>query len=296
MSKLGLALSGGGALGSYEIGVWKALIEYGVDKRITSISGTSVGILNACLIIQNDYNKAYHIWVNEIENTILSKHNFKRKFKNISYNGIFSREGLLNLIEKYVDISTVSNYSHSIYAAAVNLSKLDIEYFRLNGRKIEDIIEIMMASSAVPFIFGREKIGKTNYIDGGVEILNGKNLPLKPLYDEGCDQIIAINLYQHSKVDKHPNCKVYEIIPTHNIGTFTNGGMDFSSKSAVMRIEEGYKDAINILKPIFIMSKIQNDTLKANYKMYKNELENSYNKNIRKEKLNNAIKNIKLEE
>ena len=82
MSKLGLALSGGGALGSYEIGVWKALIEYGVDKRITSISGTSVGILNACLIIQNDYNKAYHIWVNEIENTILSKHNFKRKFKN----------------------------------------------------------------------------------------------------------------------------------------------------------------------------------------------------------------------
>ena len=48
MSKFGLSLAGGGGLGSYQIGVWKALREYEIDKRIDALSGTSVGILNAC--------------------------------------------------------------------------------------------------------------------------------------------------------------------------------------------------------------------------------------------------------
>ena len=46
MKKLGLVLGGGGGLGSYQIGVWKALREYEVDKMIKAISGTSVGVLN----------------------------------------------------------------------------------------------------------------------------------------------------------------------------------------------------------------------------------------------------------
>ena len=68
MSKFGLSLAGGGGLGSYQIGVWKALREYEIDKRIDALSGTSVGILNACLISQNDYDIAEYIWKNEIEN------------------------------------------------------------------------------------------------------------------------------------------------------------------------------------------------------------------------------------
>ena len=34
MKKLGLVLGGGGGLGSYQIGVWKALREYEIDKII----------------------------------------------------------------------------------------------------------------------------------------------------------------------------------------------------------------------------------------------------------------------
>lgn len=50
MKKLGLVLSGGGGKGSYEIGVWRYLKEIGLDKKISVISGTSVGGLNAALI------------------------------------------------------------------------------------------------------------------------------------------------------------------------------------------------------------------------------------------------------
>lgn len=46
---IGLVLSGGGAKGAYEIGVWKAICEKGLDREIEVISGTSVGGLNAAL-------------------------------------------------------------------------------------------------------------------------------------------------------------------------------------------------------------------------------------------------------
>ncbi len=46
---LGLVLSGGGAKGAYQIGVWKALCEKGLEGDVVAISGTSVGAINAAL-------------------------------------------------------------------------------------------------------------------------------------------------------------------------------------------------------------------------------------------------------
>ena len=44
---LGLVLSGGGAKGAYQAGVWKALCELGLANRVQAISGTSIGAINA---------------------------------------------------------------------------------------------------------------------------------------------------------------------------------------------------------------------------------------------------------
>ena len=46
---IGLVLSGGGAKGAYEVGVWKVLQEEGLSTRVKVISGTSVGAINAVL-------------------------------------------------------------------------------------------------------------------------------------------------------------------------------------------------------------------------------------------------------
>ncbi|MDE5556915.1 MAG: patatin-like phospholipase family protein, partial [Ruminococcus sp.] len=48
--KIGLVLSGGGAKGAYEIGVYKALSAMGAEPYIDTIAGTSVGALNAVLL------------------------------------------------------------------------------------------------------------------------------------------------------------------------------------------------------------------------------------------------------
>jgi len=60
---LGLVLSGGGAKGAYEIGVWKAFCDAGVDKRIKVYSGSSVGAINATLFAAvGDPSKCMSLW------------------------------------------------------------------------------------------------------------------------------------------------------------------------------------------------------------------------------------------
>ena len=49
MKGTALILAGGGGKGAYEIGVWKAMKELGIDKKIQAVSGASVGGLNGAL-------------------------------------------------------------------------------------------------------------------------------------------------------------------------------------------------------------------------------------------------------
>lgn len=63
---LGLVLSGGGAKGAYEVGVWQALEEAQVAPRVTVISGTSVGALNAAIFATRP-DAAEMLWLEHME-------------------------------------------------------------------------------------------------------------------------------------------------------------------------------------------------------------------------------------
>ena len=58
----GLALEGGGAKGAYHMGAIKALLECGYE--FGGITGTSIGALNAAVIVQGDFEKGYKLWEN----------------------------------------------------------------------------------------------------------------------------------------------------------------------------------------------------------------------------------------
>ena len=119
MKRIGLVLGGGGGRGAYHIGVWKYLKESGIYDKVTAISGTSVGALNACLMAMNDYEMAEKVWTKEIETKILMSKKIKDYFKidKSSIFGIFSREGLIEIIDKYIDLNLLSNYHFNIYAS-----------------------------------------------------------------------------------------------------------------------------------------------------------------------------------
>ncbi|MEG0692572.1 MAG: patatin-like phospholipase family protein, partial [Oscillospiraceae bacterium] len=62
MQKNALVLAGGGARGSYQIGVWQALRDLSINIDI--VTGTSVGALNAALVTMDDFDNAVEVWKN----------------------------------------------------------------------------------------------------------------------------------------------------------------------------------------------------------------------------------------
>ena len=57
--KRALVLSGGGAKGSYQYGVWKALRKLNIKFDI--VTGTSIGAVNGAMIVLGDYKKAGYV-------------------------------------------------------------------------------------------------------------------------------------------------------------------------------------------------------------------------------------------
>ena len=57
----GLVLAGGGARGSYQVGVWRALSELG--WRADVVTGTSVGCLNGAMYVLDLYETARDMWL-----------------------------------------------------------------------------------------------------------------------------------------------------------------------------------------------------------------------------------------
>ena len=75
---VGLVLSGGGAKGAYEVGVWQVLEETGIASNITAISGTSVGAINAALFATRP-ETAESLWLDHMEEAFTLNTNRLRK-------------------------------------------------------------------------------------------------------------------------------------------------------------------------------------------------------------------------
>ena len=63
---IALVLSGGGAKGAYEVGVWQELQAAGIASRVAAISGTSVGAINAALFATRP-EAAETLWLDNME-------------------------------------------------------------------------------------------------------------------------------------------------------------------------------------------------------------------------------------
>lgn len=275
MDKLGIVLDGGGGRGAYQIGVWKYLKESKLYNSISAISGTSVGGLNSCLFALDEYNLAETIWRQKIQDKILSIdidikeicgkialqfgiQNFVPGasiisfFTMLSTRGYFSRKGLIEIIDEYIDLNELSKMEFPIYATCVELPLFETRYFKLNGYDTETIKKILLATSAIPIIFPKEEIEGKYYYDGGIK----DNSPITPLYEEGCTDIIVIHLKADEILkDRREGVNIYEICPQEDLGNFFKGTLDFSTEGAYRRIEQGYRDAKEILSPVVDIAK-----------------------------------------
>lgn len=63
VNEIGLVLAGGGAKGAFQIGVLQAMEEEGLLPYVTAVSGTSVGALNAALLLNLDIEEIRRVWL-----------------------------------------------------------------------------------------------------------------------------------------------------------------------------------------------------------------------------------------
>ena len=242
----GLVLAGGGGKGAYQVGVYKVLWECGLCDRILGMAGSSVGALNMCLFSLDDIELCETIWKQIRPNQFIRPDVKYLDFKE----GIFGREGLLELMDKYIDYDKVSESDMSLYATVSRYDEIGMgipaaEYFRLNGMSRKMIQDTLLASSALPAIYAPVKIGDFIYRDGGIT----DNLPIEPLYRKGIRNFIVIPLSPATKIpyEEYPEAEFLVIKPSRSLGDDITGTLDFTGYGARIRMILGYEDAVRTL-------------------------------------------------
>ncbi len=248
--KVGLVLGGGGGKGSYQVGVYKALKEYGLVKSIKGISGASIGSLNMLLFYNKDVETAEKVWMNLRRKDVLTTKSFKDYLK-LSNFSLLSREGMLNIFKEHINFELIGKSKMDLYVSVSNVTENKGEYFSLKNKTSDEIINIVSASSAIPYVFEQVKIGNNKYVDGYLY----DNLPISILKEKGYNFLYVIPLSSlHA-----PKEGMYEDITIVN---FQNkifdsmnrieGTFGFSGEISEDRIELGYNDAKKLIEKLIL--------------------------------------------
>ncbi|MCQ2610562.1 MAG: patatin-like phospholipase family protein [Treponema sp.] len=259
----GLVLSGGGGKGAYEVGVWKALKEYGIADRVTVISGTSVGGLNAGLFACEAYDTIEYIWKYivpkklQTEDSLISQDGLREIFKIIHLNKI--REN------KYpqVMVTAVRNRFKTVKAITGKTGSYAHRFLLNDETDVEEMKNLLLATSAFPVICSPVLLKDGHkYIDGGGNFMGGDNIPWSPVlerYPEIKNLIVVYldnNPKHRIKKISHDDRTVLEIIPTIAMTEhFLEGTVNFSQMRISLLIQQGYEDTVNALKMLKIKGK-----------------------------------------
>jgi len=252
---VGLALEGGGAKGAYQIGAYVALKKY--LKKIDMIVGTSIGSLNAALLVQGDVKKAIDIWlsvdasvfgididvINDLKkdfNLKNIKSGLKEVTKILKNNGI-DTSALKKLIDENIDEDRVRNSKIKFGLVTVRLSDLKPLELTIDDIPKGKLNEYLLASCYLPIFKNEKIIDNKYYLDGGFY----NNLPVSILENNGCDQIYAIRLKSLGRVKKY-HSDIIEIKPNKSTGPV----ILFDKNNVQNNITMGYLDTLKVLDKV----------------------------------------------
>jgi NTE family protein len=220
-----LVLQGGGALGSYQAGVYQALHEAGIEPDW--IIGTSIGAINASLIAGNEpRQRLTHLkefWKRMEQNpvwnlrTAFPGFNEKLAYWSTVTNGIpgffrpnplahagdsyplgadhagfYSTAPLERTLLDLVDFSLVNRCSPRLTVGAAHVRSSQMRYF--DSRDGELTVKHVMASGALPPAFPAVRIDGELYWDGGIL----SNTPTEAVFDDNPRKdslIFAVHLW-----------------------------------------------------------------------------------------------------
>ena len=186
--KRALILSGGGARGAFQVGVWKYLRE--INWTPDLICGTSIGAVNAAAIGSGmSVERLIDIWKTHNRSEIyrlkvlkfLSSALYGRPFK-----AVLDTAPMRAMLTRHLNLEALRRSPIEIVISAVHLATGRLHLYN------QDVIEIdhLMASSAMPILFPWQPIRGELYWDGGVMA----NSPLFIALERKIEEIIVVLL------------------------------------------------------------------------------------------------------
>lgn len=196
--KIGLALSGGVALGWAHIGVLEALEESAIP--IDYISGTSSGALVAALY-------AFGIPISEMA----KKSGDLKWYRIFSFSrsrlGLAKHKALGRLLRGMVGEKRIEDAK-----IPLAIMTCDIKSGNKVVIKDGDLASAVTASSAIPGVFTPERVAGRLLVDGAVS----EYLPLSPLFDFGADVVLGVDLSRY-RTRNEPKHAIDVIMSTYDI-------------------------------------------------------------------------------
>lgn len=190
-----LILSGGGALGAFQVGAEK----YAREERgyhWDMIAGVSIGALNGAMLAMREYSRLYKFWSSEVSDTVIY--------------GLLGRwvpTGLLRFLSLYSQRPIRRLVDRELRGGAFQVplkvgtvSLVTGEYKAFTEQDRDIIIEAVLASAAMPVIWPPVNVGQHDpwMVDGGIrntspvgDVLNffRKSRPKR----EAPDEVVLIN-------------------------------------------------------------------------------------------------------
>jgi NTE family protein len=167
--KVGLVLSGGGALGFAHIGAIKALEEYGIEPKY--IAGTSMGAIIGVM-----YAAGYS--ADEIMQIVKEDRLYKvgrliTMQSALRNSGMSTHKTLLRELAELIPHNSFDSLERKFMVCVTNVETGEAVYRHEGG----DLKEYVAASAAIPGMFEPIMIDSVRYIDGGIV----DNLPVSQL-------------------------------------------------------------------------------------------------------------------
>ena len=247
--KTAIVLSGGGAKGSYQLGVWKALRELHI--RYDIVTGTSIGALNGVLMCEKSYFKAKEIWktinleylFNELPKSNKSIDIVKLFSSNFIKNGGMDIKKIETIIEKCVNKRKFYNSNIDFGLVTYNATTRKPLILTKEDIPSNKLVDYLMASATCYPAFKMKEIDGNKYIDGGYY----DNLPVELAIELGAEFLIIVDL-KAPGFKKKSSKQVDSIIikPKNSISFFLN----FDEETAKQNIRFGYNDTLKAFKKL----------------------------------------------
>ena len=235
-----LVLAGGGARGSYQVGVWRALME--LDWHPQIITGTSVGGLNGAMFVLDLYETARDMWLTirsrdvmelpEEDADLSALHQFLRS---VVKAGGMDVTPLEEIVERVLD-------EDALRASPIRFGLVTVEKRGLKPRELtlEDIPagqvrDYLMASAACFPALRARQIDGVKFLDGGYS----DNMPTGLAKTMGAEELVCVDL--EGVGITRPNLTG---LPTTMIRSYWELGdiLHFDPDTAKRNMELGYYD------------------------------------------------------